>query len=441
MRIRLYILATFIGLIAATTAIPNKPENREFVESVSTFVCPAKSGNSNTNGVIHVGAKAVKSALIDKKNRPLKKGKDRSLSISTKARVIEGESATPILLASKPSRWLALTQCTSSSGEFWFVGGTSDVSSLGYFQFTNENLGKAIIDIELWSEDGSEGSRTLTIPARSTKNYSLTTFMPGNNLTAFNVISRSGLVNTNLLDERRRGLTPYGADFVPVSAAPDKNVIMVGVPGPKFAKKSKITSQKIRIFVPGETDAIIQVNYLSKSGIFAPVGLDAIRVPAQRVVEVELPKLPNDQLFSLQLRATEPIIASTFTRGTFDKRRELIWSGSAQQNQDSKIALPERSGYLSIVSSEPKVSFVVVKSGGKRSTVTMTTDPMGLWKVPDTAREIQFSAGAPPKLLAITIESTSGVASAPLAPAQSKEVTTLPVIDSTLLIPDSNSLN
>lgn len=438
MRSRVYILATFIGLVALTTAIPNKPESREFIESVSTFVCPAKNGDSKTNGVIHVGEKAVKSALIDKKNRPLKKGKERSLSISSEARIIEGESATPILLASKPSTWLALTQCTSSYGELWFVGGTSDVSSLGYFQFTNENLGKAIIDVELWSEDGSEGSRTLTIPARSTKNYSLTTFMPGKNLTAFNVISRSGLVNATLFDERRRGLTPYGADFVSVSASPDKNVIMVGVPGPKFAKKSKITSQKIRIFVPGETDAIIQVNYLSKSGIFAPVGLDSLRVPAQRVVEVELPKLPNDQLFSLQIRATEPIIASTVTRGTFDKRRELIWSGSAQQNQDAKIALPERSGYLSIVSSQPKVSFVVVKSGGKRSKVTVSTDPMGLWKVPDTARAIEFTTGTPPRFLAITMESISGVAGTTLAPAQSKELTTLPVVDSSLLIPDSN---
>lgn len=279
--------------------------------------------------------------------------------------MIEGDAATPMLVASKSATWLALSQCTSSAGDFWFVGGTSDVSSLGYFQFTNENLGKAIIDIELWSEDGSESTRTLTIPARSTKNYSLTTFMPGKKLTAFNVISRSGLVSASLLDERRRGLTTYGADFVSPSAAPSKDVMMVGIPGPKLAKKSKINSQRIRLFVPGETDAVIQVTYLSPSGVFAPVGLDSIRVPAQRVVEVDLPKLPKDRLFSLRVRATEPIIASTLTRATFDKRRELIWSTSAQLNQNERIALPERSGLLAIVSKEPKVSFTVIKAGGR----------------------------------------------------------------------------
>lgn len=433
MKLRLVVLLSFVGLVLATTAIPNKPVGRELIESVSTFICPAKNGD--TSGVIHLGEKGIKSAFIDKKNRALKKGKERSISLSNKARVVEGDSATPILLSSKSATWLALAQCTSSLGEFWFIGGTSDVSSLGYFQFTNENLGNAIIDIELWSEDGSESTRTLTIPARSTKNYSLTTFMPGKKLTAFNVVSRSGLVSATLFDERRRGLTPYGADYVPPSPAPHRNVVMVGIPGPKFGTKSKITSQKIRIFVPGETDAIIQVNYLSKSGVFAPVGLDSIRVPAQRVVEVELPELPNDRLFSLQVRATEPIIASTLTRGIFDKQRELIWSGSAQQNQSERIALPERSAYLSIVSADPKVTFTLISSNGKKSEVSLNVDSMGVWKVPDTAREIQLNAGTSSRFLAITMQGISGVTSAPLAPAQSKELTKLPVLDSTLLIP------
>lgn len=435
MRTRLIILSIFTGLVLASTVITNEPEGREFVESVATFVCPAKNGGANTNGVIHLGKKGVKTAVIDKKNRELKASKERSVSLSGKARVIAGDSATPMLLASKSATWLALSQCTSSAGEFWFVGGTSDVSSLGYFQFTNENLGKAIIDIELWSEDGSESTRTLTIPARTTKNYSLTTFMPGKKLTAFNVISRSGLVSASLLDERRRGLTTYGGDFVPPSASPSKDVMMVGIPGPKFAKKSSINSQRVRLFVPGETDALIQVTYLSPSGVFAPVGLDSIRVPAQRVVEIDLPKLPKDRLFSLRVRASEPIIASTLTRGTFDKKRELIWSTSAQQNQDEQIALPERSGLLAIVTKEPEVSFIVIKSGGKKSTVTLKVDSMAVWKVPDTAREIQFSAGSPPKFLALTVQSVSGVASVTMAPAQSRELTALPVVDSTLLIP------
>jgi len=102
--------------------------------------------------------------------------------------------------------------------------------------------------------------------------------------------------------------------------------MVAGIPGPKLVKGSDITSQKIRLFVPGEADAIIQVNYISPSGVFAPVGLDNLRIPAQKVVEVPLTNLPNDRLFSIQVRSSEPVIGSALTRGIFSKVRELSWT-------------------------------------------------------------------------------------------------------------------
>jgi hypothetical protein len=433
MRIRIAILLAFALLMVGAASITSTPPSRELVESVATFVCPAKNGDSS--GVIYLGNKGGKSALVDKKNRQLKGGNERSLQISDRSRVVAGDSATPILLASKSSEWIGLTQCTASSGEFWFVGGAADVSSLGYFQFTNENLGKAIIDIEMWSEDGSESTRTLTIPPRSTKNYSLTTFLPGKKRTAFHLVSRSGLVSATLFDQRRQGLTLFGGDFVSASTAPSTEVIMVGIPGPKFVKQSKLSSQKIRLFVPGETDAIVQVTYISPSGVFAPIGLDSIRVPAQKVVEVDLSGLPTERLFSLRLKATEPLIGSTITRGTFANQRELLWSNSTQPTQGEQIVLPERTGYLSILSEAPKVRFTAIGAGGKRSNITLDVDSMAIWKVPNTVRAIQLSTGAKPIYLAFTMQSVSGVATTSLASAQSKERTALPVVDSSLYIP------
>ena len=436
MKLRILILGIFISLTAATATITSAPASREFVESVSTFICPAKTGNSS--GTISLGSKGVKSALVDKKNRVLKKSKARSVSLTSKARVISGDSATPMFVTAKSGAWLSLSQCAASAGDFWFVGGTADVSSLGYFQLTNENLGKAIIDMELWSEDGSESNRTLTIPARSTKNYSLTTFMPGKKLTAFHLVSRSGLVSATLFDERRKGLTTYGGDYISPSDAPSNEVLIAGIPGPKFVKKSKISSQKVRLFVPGESDAIIQVNYISPSGVFAPVGLDNLRIPAQKVVEVALTNLPKDRLFSIRIRASEPVIASTLTRGTFTNVRDFSWTGVAQPTRGERLALPERKGYLSIISDATEVSFTVTKFGGKKSSVRIPVDAMAVWKVPISAREIQFNTGKEPIYLAFAISGTSGVSSTTLAPAQSKELSALPVVDSSLYIPANN---
>lgn len=416
-----------------TTTISNSPISREYVESVSTFICPAKSDKSS--GSIQFGGKGTKSTVIDKKNRTFKKSPQRAVALTSKARAVDGDSATPIVVTSKSATWLALEQCKSSAGEFWFIGGTADVSSLGYFQFTNENLGKAILEVELWSEDGSESSRTLTIPARSTKNYSLTTFTPGKKLTAFHLISRSGLVSATLFDERRKGLTTYGGDYVTSNPAPSKQVMMIGIPGTKFAKNSKLSAQKLRLFVPGESDAVIQVNYISPSGVFAPVGLDSIRVPAQRVVEVDLANLPKDRLYSLEVRSSEPLIASTLTRGSFDKQRELLWSSPAEATRGEPIALPEQSGFLSIVTAAKEVNFTVVKIGGSRSAQKISVDSMAVWKVPDTARTIEFTTTTDPIYLAFTMRSPSGVSTTTLAPAQAKELTALPIVDSDLYIP------
>jgi hypothetical protein len=119
----------------------------------------------------------------------------------------------------------------------------------------------------------------------------------------------------------------------------------------------------------------------------------------------------------------------------FNNQRELMWSSSVESTRGEVMALAERSGYLSIVSNASEVSFTVVKDRGKRSVVTLPIDGMAIWKVPDTVHEIQFKETAEPTYLALAIKGISGVAATSLAPAQSKELTALPVLDSTLYIP------
>jgi hypothetical protein len=436
MRIRILILASFLAVVVGAGALQGGEVPRTYVENVSTFICPAK--NRDMSGSIHLADKSAKSAVIDGKNRTLKKSKSRQVPLGQKARVVAGDTPTPLVVASKQSTWLALSQCSASAGEFWFVGGTSDVTSLGYFQFINENLGKAIIDVELWSEDGSESTRTLTIPPRSTKNYSLTTFMPGKKRTVFHIVSRSGLIKATLFDERRKGLQTYGGDFVAPATNPSQNMVIPGIPGSKFVKKSKITSQKLRIFVPGESDSILQVTYISPSGVFAPIGLDSLRIPSQKVVEIDLGNLPKSRLFSIKLRSTEPTVAAVLTRGTFGKNSkisEISWSTSTNISSGEQMTLPERTGWLSIVSESPKVSFTVVGSRGKKSSVTVKVDSMAVWKVPRSVRQIQFTEGSAQMYLGFSTQDSSGVSTTALAPALGKEVTALPVVDSRLFIP------
>ena len=435
MRARLLVLVVFLLLIGGVSTITSAPKKANLIESVSNFMCPAQNGNFQ--GSIYLGSQRVKSAVIDNKNRAPKKASSRVIPLADKSLVVTGESAAPLVMAMKSGTWLALSQCGTSTGELWFVGGSADVSSLGYLQFSNENLGKAIIDVELWSEEGSEPTRTLTIPARSTKNYSLTTFMPGKKLTTFHIVSRSGLVSASLLDERRKGLQNLGADFVAPAAPPSKSVVVAGIPGPKFIKNSKFASQRLRVFVPGESDALVKLTYLSSSGVFSPVGLDSVRVPARKVVEIDLSNLPREKIFSLEVQASEPIVATVITRGNFSGRQEIVSSSSSLPTNGQSIVLPEQSGYLVFVSKATQAKFNVIGSGAKRSSITQKIDQIGIWKVPDTARMLTFTSHTAPMYLGFLTANSSGVAGAGLSPTEVKELTQLPELDSRLYIPRS----
>jgi len=439
MKTRTLILVIFLGLMASTNALKGDQEPRVHVESVSTFICPAKNGP--TTGAIYLANKGVKSALVDQKNRALKKGKNRVVPLAEKARVVTGRAPTPLVVSAKPGIWLGLTQCSASAGEFWFVGGASDVTSLGYFQFINENLGKAIIDVEMWSEDGQESSRILTIPARSAKNYSLTTFMPGKKLTVFHIVSRSGLIKAALFDERRKGLKTLGGDYVAPSITPSKSIVIPGIPGNKLVEKSTFASQKLRLFVPGESDAIIQVTYISPSGVFAPVGLDSLRIPSQRVVEVDLGSLPESRLFSIKVNSSEAAVAAVMTRGNFGTSgaiTELAWASSADQSSEESISLPEQAGWLSIVSDAPQVTLIATSVDGKKSTKTVKVDSMAIWKVSKSIRQLRISTGGAPMHLGFTLGNNSGIAVTSIAPALASALTTLPVVDSRLFIPNAS---
>jgi hypothetical protein len=138
------------------------------------------------------------------------------------------------------------------------------------------------------------------------------------------------------------------------------------------------------------------------------------------------------------LRSTEPTVAAVLTRGTFGKNSkisEISWSTSTNISSGEQMTLPERTGWLSIVSESPKVSFTVVGSRGKKSSVTVKVDSMAVWKVPRSVRQIQFTEGSAQMYLGFSTQDSSGVSTTALAPALGKEVTALPVVDSRLFIP------
>ena len=204
-----------------------KPEIRKYSENISPTICPSEP--TGVNSVVYLSAKKRGVATIKKGERKFKTQKTSSISLGSKAKEVEGLGASPLLVAIKPQSWMALSQCTPAISEKWFLGGMSTISSIGYFQFVNPNQSKAVIDLEIWSEDGKESNQSLVISSQSTRIVQLNSLVTNKKFLAFHLTARAGRFSAVLFDERKKGLAKLGGDFVTPNANPDKKVFITSV--------------------------------------------------------------------------------------------------------------------------------------------------------------------------------------------------------------------
>ena len=222
-----------------------KPEIRKYSENISPTICPSEP--TGVNSVVYLSAKKRGVATIKKGERKFKTQKTSSISLGSKAKEVEGLGASPLLVAVKPQSWMALSQCTPAISEKWFLGGMSTISSIGYFQFVNPNQSKAVIDLEIWSEDGKESNQSLVISSQSTRIVQLNSLVTNKKFLAFHLTARAGRFSAVLFDERKKGLAKLGGDFVTPNANPDKKVFITSVFGK--IKNQKVKSQFLRLLV------------------------------------------------------------------------------------------------------------------------------------------------------------------------------------------------
>jgi hypothetical protein len=425
------IAITAILVVLLSQLFSAKPEIRKYSENISPTICPGEL--PGVNSVVYLSAKKRGVATIKKGKRKFITQKTSSISMGTKAKEVEGLGASPLLVAVKPQSWIALTQCTPALSEKWIVGGMSTISSVGYFQFVNPNQSKAVIDLEVWSEDGKESTQSLVISAQSTRNVQLNSLITNKKFLAFHLIARSGRFSAVLFDERRKGLVKLGGDFVTPTAEPNKKVFITSVIGKN--KKQKVNLQFLRLLVPGEADAVVKVTYLAKSGIYSPVGLDGVRVPAGKVVQLPLSSLPTGNIFALKIDATEPIVASVFSsvKGSLS---DFGWSSGSEainaQNIEA-ISVPAIGMKLNVYTEDSSV--VVETTSNRKKVARKNLSGISTWKIPSNVTSIRIIPGAKPVYASFSVLDSRGVSVMAIRPVTAIERSALPISDSEILTP------
>ncbi|GHH90491.1 DUF5719 family protein [Streptomyces capillispiralis] len=203
-------------------------------------------------------------------------------------------------------RGLQGVACTAADTEFWFPGASTDPDRTDYVHLTNPDDSAAVVDIELYGEDGAlktvvgEG---ITVPPHSSEPVLLSTLTEEKqtDVTA-HVVVRSGRVGAAVqaLDAE------VGGDWLPASADPSGTLVLPGIP-------KDATAVRLVAFTPRDADVDLKVRLASPSGLITPAGNETLHVKGGMTSAADLGDLTRGEAGSLVLTASDstvPVVAA-----------------------------------------------------------------------------------------------------------------------------------
>lgn len=224
-------------------------------------------------------------------------------------------------------RGLAGTSCVAPDTDFWFVGSGAVVGQRGRLYLTNPESVPAVVDVTLYGPSGpisAPGGRGVTVAAGGQRVLKLDALAPDVVRFGVHVQVRQGRVSAALRDQQLAGLTPRGADWVPVAAPPSRRLLVPGVLG-------GAGERRLQLVVPGDSDAIVRVRLVAPDGAFVPSGLDVVEARSGRVTDLDLAPFAGQQPVAVELMSDQPVTAGLVNRlgGAQGKPSELAYTASA----------------------------------------------------------------------------------------------------------------
>jgi hypothetical protein len=294
------------------------------------------------------------------------------------------EAAAPGLVA---AQWWALSTgdfrgmvssaCDRPSSDLWLLGGGAEPGRQERVVLANPGANEVVVDLEVHGAGGVVDSQTgkgVVVPARGRTEVLLDAIAPGEVTPAVHVTVTGGSVSALLNDSWLDGTVPVGsASTGPVPAPARSQVVpMVWVP------RTGGGSARLRVAVPGDQSAVVQVRALTPAGP-KPLPGGVLNVPAGSTGEVALNAFAG-QYVAVEATADVPIAASVRTLVRQAARPgDHAWVTAGQPVTGlSGVTLPDdetvNSSLGLVASGAPaKVEVVTVRTDG-----TSTTTPVDL---------------------------------------------------------------
>jgi hypothetical protein len=253
----------------------------------------------------------------------------------------------------------------------------------------------AEVAISLWSDKGSVSNArlgALRLTPHSTMRVPISSAAPDSASVAIHVHATSGAITAAVLDNRSSGLKSEGGDFIPATTAPAASAVVAGFApgrGPRY----------LIVTAPGSLDATVHLRVVTKTGSFAPSGINQIVVRGGHSRVIPIATALRESTGAVELTSDQPVVAEglsvTLETG---QRPDLMWLAATPPLSGSAAIADGKDpdgGHTYLYLSAPHGSAQVRVSSptGRSATVTV---PAGKSVISDVTKTVQATRGSWP---------------------------------------------
>ncbi|MFD3448528.1 DUF5719 family protein [Microbacteriaceae bacterium 4G12] len=320
-------------------------------------------------------------------------------------------SGDPLLLAGGQSQVVnagesvgfSATACAEASSDGWLAAGSTVVGRTSILLLSNPSAVTATVDLTIFGEEGpvsAPGSAGISIVAGAQRVIPLAGLAPDITSPVVRVQSTGGQVVAALQSSVVRGLEPGGVELTGLTAGPGLTQVLPGLrvsaaagdaavdpaappappeaggdaaaggtpPTPAEESNGSDTETALRVFVPGDEDAVLTIGVRAEAGS-AGAGLSfPFEAPAGRVTDIPFTEDLAEGLYTVTVESTVPVVASArSSTGGGASAVDLAWfaAPTGPVSGETLVAVPQ--------GPDPRVHLLNLSDAPARAVLTPAT--------------------------------------------------------------------
>ena len=400
-------IAALIACFLVASGLNVAVQSNSYSETYPAVVCPPTLNGLNSQ--ISISSGKTQYQRLENRSSKTLPFKTLRFPVSKDSLVISAQGVTPVIWQSRSGSWAGGTICSGPVASQWFVGGSANVTTRGRLVLTNSGLSDAIVDIQSYSENGKQPIESVNLNSKSFMQLSLDSLAPGDKSLTIQVTSRSGRVNSFVIDEQGAGLRALGGDFVNSSTKPTTSIVIPAIPNqlPKKGQKTS-SSHTLRILSPGDVDTNFTVEVLSADGRFTPVGLSSRRISAGVVSEFSLAPNISASAFAVRITSSDPVVAAISSSVTISGHKDFVWSTATPELVPLTIAITGLSPLIAFTGNSIAVRIESTLINGKKVRAVVKGTDIATWRAPANARSLTIISTSKKVFAGALVASSNG---------------------------------